>query len=77
MVVLASDAAHFWLNIRKRSPFVLLHSLQDMIEGWELCEALADGPDHIIPGHDPEVTRRFPKLPGDENTVLLHLPPTA
>ena len=28
-------------------------------------------------GHDPEVTRRFPKLPGDENTVLLHLPPTA
>jgi glyoxylase-like metal-dependent hydrolase (beta-lactamase superfamily II) len=76
-VVLASDAAHFWHNIRRRSPFVLLHSLQDMIEGWVLCEELADSPDHIIPGHDPEVTRRFPKLPTDENTVLLHMNPIA
>lgn len=76
-IVLASDAAHFWHNIRRRSPFVLLHNLQDMIEGWELCEALADSPDHIIPGHDPEVTRRFPKLQGDSDTVLLHLDPIA
>ena len=76
-VVLASDAAHFWHNIRHRSPFVLLHNLQDMIEGWELCEALADGPDHIIPGHDPAVLARFPALPGDPNTVQLHLPPTS
>lgn len=75
-VVLASDAAHFWHNIRRRSPFVLLHNLQDMIEGWELCEKLADGPDHIIPGHDPEVLRRFPALPGDPNTVQLHLEPS-
>jgi glyoxylase-like metal-dependent hydrolase (beta-lactamase superfamily II) len=75
MVVLASDAAHFWQNIRKRSPFKILHNLEKMIEGWLLCEALADGPDHIIPGHDPEVLRRFPKAGSDENTVQLHLPP--
>lgn len=74
-VVLASDAAHFWHNIRRRSPFVLLHNLQAMIEGWELCEQLADGPDHIIPGHDPAVLARFPALPGDPNTVQLHLAP--
>jgi len=76
-VVLASDAAHFWHNIRRRSPFSLLHSLERMAEGWLLCEELADGPDHIIPGHDPEVTRRFPKLAGDPDTVRLDLPPTA
>ena len=75
-VVLASDATHFWHNIRKRSPFVILHNLEKMIEGWVLCEELADGPDHIIPGHDPEVLRRFPKVPGDDDTVLLHLPPS-
>jgi hypothetical protein len=74
-VVLASDAAHFWHNIRRRSPFILLHNLEKMIEGWIICEELADGPDHIIPGHDPEVMRRFPKLPGDAQTVQLHLPP--
>ena len=76
-VVLASDAAHFWHNIRRRSPFVLLHNLEKMIEGWVMCEELADGPDHIIPGHDPEVMRRFPRLPGDPETVQLHLPPIA
>jgi hypothetical protein len=46
-----------------------------MIEGWVRCEELADGPDHIIPGHDPEVLRRFPKVPGDSESVQLHLPP--
>ncbi|MBU6498136.1 MAG: N-acyl homoserine lactonase family protein [Rhodospirillales bacterium] len=74
-VVLASDATHFWHNIRARSPFVLLHSLEDMIEGWLTCERLADGPDHIIPGHDPAVLRRFPAVAGDADTVRLDLPP--
>lgn len=74
-VVLASDATHFWKNIRSRNPFTLLHNLERMIEGWVTCERLADGPDHIIPGHDPLVTTRFPALPEDPNTVLLHLPP--
>ena len=76
-VVLASDATHFWANIRRRNPFTLLHNLERMIEGWVTCETLADGPDHIIPGHDPEVLRRFPKWDGDPQTALLHLPPTA
>ncbi len=76
-VVLASDAAHFWYNIRRRSPFVLLHNLEKMLEGWVLCEKLADGPDHIIPGHDPEVTRRFPKHPLDRGAIMVDLPPIA
>ena len=76
-VVLASDATHFWANIRRRNPFTLLHNLERMIEGWITCEELADGPDHIIPGHDPEVLRRFPAVPGDPDTVRLDLPPVA
>ena len=76
-VVLASDATHFWHNIRRRSPFSLLHNLQAMCEGWETCEALADGPDHVIPGHDPLVTARFPKHAGDPDTMRLDLPPIA
>ncbi len=74
-VVLASDATHFWANIRKRNPFTVIHNLEKMAEGWVRCEELADGPDHIIPGHDPEVLRRFPKVPGDNESVQLHLPP--
>ncbi len=76
-VVLASDAAHFWYNIRKRSPFWIYKDLGEVLDGYALCERLADGPDHIIPGHDPEVLRRFPTLPGDPDTVQVHLPPVA
>jgi glyoxylase-like metal-dependent hydrolase (beta-lactamase superfamily II) len=74
-VVLASDAAHFWANIRGRNPFPLLHNLERMIEGWVTCEQLADGPDHIIPGHDPLVLRRFPKFEGQPDTVQVDVPP--
>jgi glyoxylase-like metal-dependent hydrolase (beta-lactamase superfamily II) len=76
-VVLASDATHFWHNIRKRSPFVIVYDMGKLLEGYVLCERLADGPDHIIPGHDPEVLRRFPKVPGDAESAQLHLPPAA
>ena len=76
-VVLASDAAHFWANIRTRNPFPLVVDVGRMAEGWRLCEDLADGPDHIIPGHDPLVLRRFPTLPGEPDVALLHEPPHA
>jgi hypothetical protein len=72
----ARERQHFWYNIRKRSPFWIARP-ERMVAGWELCERLADGPDHIIPGHDPEVTRRFPALPGDPDTLQLHLEPRA
>ncbi len=74
-VVLASDATHYWANIRKRNPFVLLHNLEAMLEGWVTCERLSDGPDHIIPGHDPLVLQRFPHVPGNPNAARLDLPP--
>lgn len=74
-VVLASDAAHYWANIRTRNPFPLVQDVARMAEGWRICEELADGPDHIIPGHDPLVLRRFPTLPGQPDVALLHLPP--
>lgn len=73
-VVLASDATHLWANIRLRSPFPILDHLTPMLEGYERIEALADGDDHIIPGHDPQVALRFPALPGASDWVRLHEP---
>ncbi len=74
-MVLASDAAHFWANIRTRNPFPLVVDVGRMAEGWRTCEELADGPDHIIPGHDPLVLQRFPTMPGQPDVALLHEPP--
>jgi glyoxylase-like metal-dependent hydrolase (beta-lactamase superfamily II) len=76
-VVLASDATHYWANIRNRSPFPLVVDVARMLEGYETLEALADGPDHIIPGHDPAVLARFPAVPGTVDAVRVDLAPHA
>jgi glyoxylase-like metal-dependent hydrolase (beta-lactamase superfamily II) len=75
-VVLASDAAHYWANFRERHPFPLVLDVGKMLEGFRLMAELADGPDHIIPGHDPEVLQRFPALPGLPDIVRLHAKPS-
>ncbi len=76
-VVLASDAAHYWSNLRQRHPFPLVLDVGKMLEGFRLMEQLADGPDHIIPGHDPEVMQRFAALPGMPDIVRLDRPPAS
>ncbi|HXQ50418.1 MAG TPA: N-acyl homoserine lactonase family protein [Stellaceae bacterium] len=75
-LVLASDAAHYWANYRERHPFPLVLDVGKMLEGFRLMEQLADGPDHVIPGHDPEVMQRFPALPGLPDIVRLDKRPS-
>lgn len=76
-VVLASDSAHLWANIRMRSPFPILDDLAQTLDAFETIEALADSDDHIIPGHDPLVMQRFPRWNGDPHIVCLHEEPAA
>ena len=76
-VVLASDTSHLWANIRERNPFPIVADVTPMLEGYRLVESLADGPDHIIPGHDPLVRTRFPALPGHPDIVRVDVPPVS
>ncbi|MFI6685551.1 N-acyl homoserine lactonase family protein [Streptomyces sp. NPDC050485] len=76
-VVLASDSSHLWANIRRRAPFPILDHLASMVDTYETVESLADGADHIIPGHDPQVGTRFPALESAPRWVRLHEPPIA
>ena len=71
-LVLGSDAFHFTENRRRRSPFPIVFNVGDMLEGYELCERLADGEDLIVPGHDPEVMALWPSVA--EGVVRLDLP---
>lgn len=59
-VVLASDASHYYANMVEGRPFPIVYNVGDMMDGWERLRALADSPEHIIPGHDPEVLARYP-----------------
>ena len=64
-VVLASDSAHFYESFLHYRPFIVVHDVEAMLRGYDRLRALASSLDHIIPGHDPEVLRRYPAaLPG-------------
>lgn len=75
-VVLASDAAHLYANIREERPFPIVYNVADMMQGHRDLLALASSPEDVVPGHDPEVMRRFPAAgPGLEGVaVRLDLP---
>nr|WP_315253259.1 N-acyl homoserine lactonase family protein [uncultured Duganella sp.] len=74
-VALASDAVHYWANIRERRPFPILVDMAQVLAAYARLERMADGPYHIIPGHDPEVMTVFPTLQGAGDIALLHMPP--
>jgi glyoxylase-like metal-dependent hydrolase (beta-lactamase superfamily II) len=76
-VMLAGDATHLWRNIRNRNPFPVVVDVQRMLRGFDIINGLADGEDHVIPGHDPLILKRFPTLNGNPEIVRLDLPPIA
>lgn len=78
-LVLASDAFHFNENRERRAPFPLVFHVGDMLEGHMRCEELAEGRvDLLVPGHDPEVMRRWPAFsPDTPDIVCLHAAPTS
>jgi glyoxylase-like metal-dependent hydrolase (beta-lactamase superfamily II) len=70
VVVLASDAAHFYENFEQDRPFSSIHALADMHGAFDRLRALA-GPDGVVvPGHDPQVLERFPAVPGLEGIAV-------
>lgn len=60
MVVLASDASHFYENMSSGRPFTIVVDTADTLESYDRVRAAAASPDHIIPGHDPLVMQRYP-----------------
>ena len=69
-VVLASDACHYYENMDRTAPFPIVHSLADMIAGYDRLRDLATSPAHIVPGHDPLVRARYPILDNDRAFVV-------
>ena len=75
-VVIASDASHYYDNMMEGRAFPIVYSMADMLAGHRRLLAAADSPDHVVPGHDPQVLKRYPLLEGDATGIaLLHLPP--
>jgi glyoxylase-like metal-dependent hydrolase (beta-lactamase superfamily II) len=75
-VVLASDASHYYRNMEENRPFPIVYHVGEMVEAWGRLQQLADSPEHVIPGHDPQVLARYaPPSPQLHGVVAcLHLP---
>ena len=59
-VVVASDAAHYYEGFLDEQVFMTHENIFDLVESYRKLRRLAPSDDHIIPGHDPEVLKRYP-----------------
>jgi glyoxylase-like metal-dependent hydrolase (beta-lactamase superfamily II) len=73
LVVVASDAAHFYANIEEDRPFSIVTNLPQMYGAFDTIRKLAPSPDHIIPGHDPLVMDRYPPAQPDLAGLVARL----
>ncbi|MCF8479328.1 MAG: N-acyl homoserine lactonase family protein [Rhodospirillum sp.] len=72
-VVIASDASHLYMNMRSQRAFPAVYNIGDLLEGYRACHALAEGPDHVIPGHDPLVMALYPPVSPDLEGIAVRL----
>jgi glyoxylase-like metal-dependent hydrolase (beta-lactamase superfamily II) len=80
IVVLASDCCHLYSHMDEGRVFPITYSVGETLEGYKKLQKLAGGSrQHVVPGHDPDVLKRYPAAkPGLENWIVrLDVEPTA
>jgi glyoxylase-like metal-dependent hydrolase (beta-lactamase superfamily II) len=68
-VVLASDNMYLYENLEKHAPIAQTLDAASNLRAQDRMKQLAASPRLIVPGHDPAVFERFPKL--SERTVRI------
>jgi glyoxylase-like metal-dependent hydrolase (beta-lactamase superfamily II) len=72
-VVVASDVTHYYEHLETERPFTTALHIGQMLEGFDRLRAAAPTPKHIVPGHDPEVMRRYPAPRPDLEGIVVRL----
>jgi glyoxylase-like metal-dependent hydrolase (beta-lactamase superfamily II) len=72
-VVLASDASHYYEHFEQGRVFPTTFNIGEVLEGYNRLFALAESPQHIVPGHDPLVMQRYPAVSGDLEGIAVRL----
>ena len=72
-VVLASDASHYYEHMEGGRCFPTTFHLGDVLEGYATLRRLAESPQHIIPGHDPQVMQRYAAPSKDLDGIIVRL----
>jgi len=63
IVVLASDALHFYGELDGQLRFALFTDAEQTEAAYALLRRITETGAIVVPGHDPEVLDRFPRLP--------------
>jgi glyoxylase-like metal-dependent hydrolase (beta-lactamase superfamily II) len=72
-LVLASDASHYYENMRDGRPFPIVFDVGAVLDGYRRMRELSGGDDLIVPGHDPAVFDRFPAADDDLSGIAVRL----
>ena len=72
-VIVASDAIHLYSELETERPFPVFHDMGAMIMSYRKLKARAAHPDLIVPGHDADVTRRYPALAPEFEGKIMRL----
>jgi len=74
-VVVASDAAHYYesLDPERETPFLTHESLFQQLESFRRLRKIAPTPQHIVPGHDPLVFKRYPPVSPELEGIAVRL----
>ncbi len=72
-VVLASDGSHYYEHFEHNRCFPTVFNVGEMVDGYEILKGLADSIKHIIPGHDPEVMKRYPAVSPQLDGIAVRL----
>jgi glyoxylase-like metal-dependent hydrolase (beta-lactamase superfamily II) len=59
-VIIAADATHLYAHIDGNRVFPVVYNVADVLEGYRTLRKLAGANERIVPGHDPDVLRRYP-----------------
>ncbi len=70
-VVVASDAIHYYDELHSDRPFAIFSDLADMYRGYERLRGYAAAGAVLVPGHDPLVMDRFPRIDGDAADIAV------
>ena len=69
-LVLASDVTHFYENMEAGRPSTTAFNVGAMLNAFDTQPASSR---HIVPGHDPEVMRRYPPPRPEREGVVVRL----
>ena len=70
-VVIASDCCHLYSHMEEGRVFPITYSVGDTLEGYRTLKKYASSPRHVVPGHDPDVVKRYPAAkPGMEDWIV-------